>query len=75
VVADRNGFSAVVFGSRFELDPAVTVPIVLPANKCRYPGTDLLDALEWPAWVDGLVLHGTEQPPRVGVVITVPRSG
>ena len=42
VAADRSCFSAVAFGRRHELDPAVAVLVVLPVHK---PAHTLGDAL------------------------------
>jgi hypothetical protein len=49
--ADCNGGTAVTLVRRYELDAAVTVAVVVPVHKCRYPLACLRLAGERPAGV------------------------
>ena len=41
VTADLHGLAIVTLLRRHEFDPAVSVPMVVPVDKCSYPFTGL----------------------------------
>ena len=59
--ADGDGGTAVTLVRRDEFDAAVTVAVVVPVHKSRYPLACLRLAGEWPAGVIGPELDCAEQ--------------
>ena len=59
--ADGDGGTAVTLVRRDEFDAAVTVAVVVPVHKSRYPLARLRLAGERPAWVIGPELDCAEQ--------------
>ena len=74
-LADGDGGTAVALVRCDELDAAVTVSVVVPVHKSRYPLARLLLAGERSAWVIGPELDCAEQGFRVRIVVADPRPG
>ena len=73
--ADGDGGTAVALVRCDELDAAVTVAVVVPVHKSRYPLARLRLAGERPAWVIGPELDCAKQGFRVGIVVADPWPG
>ena len=73
--ADVNGLATVALLGRYEFDSAVTVPVVVPIQECRYPQGCLFHAGEWPPWGIWPAFCCTDQRFGEGVVVANPWSG
>ena len=69
LLANGLGGSTVALVGRDEFDAALTVPVVVPVDKGRYPLARLRFAGKWPIGVLGPVFDRSEQGFRVGVVV------
>ena len=73
--ADCDGGTAVTLVRRYELDAAVTVAVVVPVHKSRYPLASLLLAGERSAGVIRSILGCAKQGFRIGIVVADPWPG
>ena len=75
VLADVHSLTVVTLVGCDELDAAVSVPVVVPADKRRHPLTGLFFGGKWLARVIRPILHRPEKGFRVRVVVGHPWSG